>query len=112
MIYCSSPSRTVSCKVAGMKQILLMIVAVAIVGCGKKEDGRPQSDVKAPSLTTSTKPEPQTKPKESTEEEIPLSEATKLKIARAESGDADAQEGLAVRYRGGIGLAKDTEKAA
>ena len=54
-----------------------MIVAAAIVGCGKNEDGRPQSDAKAPSPTTSTNPEPQAKPKESTEEEIPLSEYDK-----------------------------------
>ena len=89
-----------------MKQILLMIVTVAIVRCGKKEDGRPQSDAKAPSPTTSTKPEHKLSPKN------PLSEAAKLEIAQAESGDADAQYELAVRYRGGIGLAKDKEKAA
>ena len=112
---------------ARMKQILLMLIAVVMVGCGKKDESAPQVeqklpqsgvvkeqevDPKAPSPTTSTKPEPQAKPKESTEEEIPLSEAAKQKIARAESGDADAQYGLAVDYREGIGLAKDAGKSA
>jgi hypothetical protein len=110
-----------------MKQILIMLIAVVMVGCGKKDESAPQVeeklpqsglvkeqevDPKVPSPTTSTKPEPQAKPKESTEEEIPLSEVTKQKIARAESGDADAQYGLAVMYRAGIGLAKDAGKSA
>jgi len=112
---------------ARMKQILIMLIAVVMVGCGKKDESAPQVeeklpqsglvkeqevDPKVPSPTTSTKPEPQAKPKESTEEEIPLSEVTKQKIARAESGDADAQYGLAVMYRAGIGLAKDAGKSA
>ena len=112
---------------ARMKQILIMLIAVVMVGCGKKDESAPQVeeklpqsglvkeqevDPKVPSPTTSTKPEPQAKPKESTEEEIPLSEVTKQKIARAESGDADAQYGLAVDYRAGIGLAKDAGKSA
>jgi hypothetical protein len=34
---CSRWVRRVSCRVAGMKQVLLMIAVVALVGCGKKE---------------------------------------------------------------------------
>ena len=112
---------------ARMKQILLMLIAVVMVGCGKKEESAPQVeeklpqsglvkeqevDPKVPSPATSTKPEPQTKPKESTEEEIPLTEGDKELIAQAESGDADAQFRVGVRYQAGIGLAKDAEKAA
>jgi len=112
---------------ARMKQILIMLIAVVMVGCGKKDESAPQVeeklpqsglvkeqevDPKVPSPTTSTKPEPQAKPKESTEEEIPLSEFTKQEIARAESGDTDAQYRLGVSYQAGIGLAKDAGKSA
>ncbi len=38
MIYYSSLTGTISCKMARMKQIFLMIVAGALVGCGKKEE--------------------------------------------------------------------------
>ena len=65
-----------------MKQLLLLIMTVVLVGCGKKEDGKPQSAAKTPSPTTSTKSEPQTEPTDSdTEKEKPLSEGTKLLIA-------------------------------
>ena len=112
---------------ARMKQILIMLIAVVMVGCGKKDESAPQVeeklpqsglvkeqevDPKVPSPTASTKLEPQAKPKESTEEEILLSEFTKQEIARAESGDADAQYGLGVCYQAGIGLAKDAGKSA
>ncbi len=49
---CSRWVRRVSCRVAGMKQILLMIAVGALVGCGKKE--HPQASA---GNTEATKPE-------------------------------------------------------
>ena len=89
-----------------MKQLLLLIMTVVLVGCGKKEDGKSQSNAKTPSPTTSTKPEPQTEPIDTdtdAEKEKPLSESTKLLIAQAEKGDADAAEKLGDMYYVGFG---------
>jgi predicted small lipoprotein YifL len=70
-----------------MKQVLLMIAVVALVGCGKKEPVQP-------SATNSTTPPP--------------FEETK---AKAEAGDAKAQYNLGVMYRTGQGVEQDFKEA-
>ena len=70
-----------------MKQILLMIEFVALVGCEKKEPVQP-------SASTSTTP----------------SEFEEIK-AKAEAGDADAQFNLGVMYRKGQGMEQDYKEA-
>jgi len=104
-----------------MKQLLLLIMTVVLVGCGKKEEGKPQSNAKTPSPTTSTKSDPQTEPTDTdtdtdtdadAEKEKPLSESTKLLIAQAEKGDADAAEKLGDMYYVGFGgVSKDGKEA-
>jgi len=96
-----------------MKQLLLLIMTVVLVGCGKKEEGKPQSTAKTPSPTTSTKSDPKTVPTDSdSEKEKPLSESTKLLIAQAEKGDADAAEKLGDMYYVGFGgVSKDGKEA-
>ena len=89
-------------------------MAVVLVGCGKKEDGKPQSKAKTPSSTPSTKPEPQTEPIDTdtdAEKEKPLSESTKLLIAQAEKGDADAAEKLGQMYYTGFGVSRDGKES-
>ena len=65
---------------AGMKQVLLMIAVVALVGCGKKETPKPQEQTKAPSKPTvpdSKKSQPKPTPKKKTPK--PKPEPTKAK---------------------------------
>ena len=70
-----------------MKQILLMIAVVALVGCGKKEPVQP-------SATNSTTPSPFAETK-----------------AKAEAGDAEAQYNLGVMYHQGLGVEHDFREA-
>jgi len=80
----------------------------------KKEEGKPQSAAKTPSPTTSTKSEPQTESTDTdadAEKEKPLSEDTKLLIAQAEKGDADAAEKLGDMYYLGMNVPKDGKEA-
>ena len=70
-----------------MKQLLLMIAVVALVGCGKKEPVQP-------SASNSTTP----------------SEFEETK-ASAEAGDADAQYNLGELYRNGQGVEQDFKEA-
>ena len=89
-----------------MKQILLMIAAVALVGCGKKpaeesvfEQGRP--DVTKPS-----------KPPAKTEAQIePEAKAFAEAKAKAEAGDAEAQYNLGLMYANGQGVEQDDKEA-
>ena len=70
-----------------MKQILLMIALVALVGCGKKEPVQP-------SVSNSTTP-------------LPFAETK----AKAEAGDADAQYNLGWMYDEGEGVEQDFKEA-
>ena len=81
---------------AGMKQILLMLIAVVMVGCGKKEAGKPQAQpaVKAPSTSAPKEPTQQTKPTELTEAEKEFAETK----AMAEAGEAWAYYPLGWMY--------------
>ena len=92
--------------------MMLLALGLCLIGCGKKEEGKPQSNAKTPSPTTSTKSEPQTEPTDTdtdtdTEKEKPLSEGTKLLIAQAEKGDTDAAEKLGDMYTIGMNVPKD-----
>jgi len=70
-----------------MKQILLMIAVVALVGCGKKEPVQPSaSDLATPPPFAETK-------------------------AKAEARDADAQFNLGVMYYQGLGVEQDFKEA-
>ena len=85
-----------------MKQILLMIAVVALVGCGKKpaeesvfNQGRPDA----------TKP---SKPPAKTEAQIePENKELAETKAKAEAGFANAQNNLGVMYGMGQGMEQD-----
>ena len=62
-----------------MKQILLMIAVVAVVGCGKKEPVQPSA-----TNTEATKPEKETG-KETTQPTTPNTEATKPEPTKAKA---------------------------
>ena len=84
---------------AGMKQILLMIAVVALVGCGTT------SWVSDPSNENNVKIEAADKDK-------PLPKDFKSLKALAEEGDARAQLQMGHVYRRGEGVRKDSESAA
>jgi len=71
-----------------MKQILLMLIAVVMMGCGKKEPAQPS----ASDLTTAPQPFEETK-------------------AKAEAGDAEAQHNLGAMYFFGQGVGRDEKEA-
>jgi len=86
-----------------MKQILLMIAVVALVGCGKKEDGNtgvvdPAPNSPLPNSSATDNPEPF---------------AAKLleTKAKAEAGDAEAQSNLGFMYDTGQGVEQDFKEA-
>ncbi|MDG1833284.1 MAG: tetratricopeptide repeat protein, partial [Verrucomicrobiota bacterium] len=92
-----------------MKQILLMLIAVVMVGCGKKEAGKPQAqpDVKAPSTSAPKEPTLQTKPTELTGAEKEFSETK----AKAEAGEAWAQYNIGWMYGVGKGVEQDDKES-
>ena len=92
-----------------MKQILLMLIAVVMVGCGKKEAGKPQAQpaVKAPSTSAPKEPTLQTKPTELTGAEKEFAETK----AKAEAGEVWAQDYLAWMYGVGKGVEQDGKEA-
>jgi len=71
-----------------MKQILLMISVVALVGCGKKEPVQPSA-----SNTEATKPEKE-RGKEATQPTTPKPEATKPEATKPEPTKAKATAGV------------------
>ena len=84
-----------------------MIVAVAMVGCGKKEASKPQTDAEGPSNAAPKESALPTKLKEPTKAEKEFTE-TKVK---AEMGIAVAQYNLGNMYDEGVGIPKDGKKA-
>ena len=94
---------------AGMKQILLLLTAVVMVGCGKKEVGKPQAQPDEKGLSTSAPKEPtqQTKPTELTEAEKEFAETK----AKAEAGEAWAYYNLGWMYANGEGVEQNFKEA-
>ena len=90
-----------------MKQILLMIALVALVGCGKKPIEESVFDLGRPDITKPSKPPAKTE--EQIEAENKAFDEAK---AKAEAGDAEAQYSLGVMYDSGEGVAEDKKKAA
>ena len=82
-----------------MKQILLMIAVVALVGCGKKPAEESVFDQGRPDITKPSKPPAKTEAQ--IEAENKAFAETK---AKAEAGDAEAQFNLGFMYRKGQGV--------
>ena len=94
---------------AGMKQILLLLIAVVMVGCGKMEVGKPQAqpDEKGRSTSAPKEPTQQTKPTELTEAEKEFAETK----AKAEAGEAWAYYNLGWLYANGEGVEQNFKEA-
>ncbi len=89
-----------------MKTLLAVIsLGLLLVGCGKKEVGKPQTDAKAPSTAAPKEP---AQPSASDLTTPPPFAETK---AKAEEGDAIAQSNLGFMYRQGQGVAQDFKEA-
>ena len=84
-----------------MKQIILMIAVVVLVGCGKKPAEEPVFDQGRPDVTKPSKPPAKT--------EAQIEAETK---AKAEAGDAIAQYNLGVMYNKGEGVEWNFKEAA
>ena len=89
-----------------MKQILLMIALVALVGCGKKPAEESVFDQGRPDITKPS--EPPAKTEAQIEAENKAFAETK---AYAEAGGAEAQHNLGVMYYRGEGAEKDFKEA-
>ena len=83
-------------RVGGMNKLILTLLLILCVplGCGKKEQVKPQANAKTTPASSPKEPAAQSKPKEPTEAEKKFLE-TKTK---AERGDADAQFDLSGLY--------------
>ena len=80
-----------------MKQILLMIVVVALVGCGKKPTEESVFDQGRPDITQPSKLPAKTEAQIEAENKA-------FAEAKAETGDASAQNNLGVMYANGKGV--------
>jgi TPR repeat protein len=83
-----------------MKQILLMIAVVALVGCGKKPAEESVFDQGRPDVTKPSKPPAKTEAQVEAENK-----------AKAEAGDATAQSNLGFMYEKGQGVEQDFKEA-
>ena len=82
-----------------MKQILLMIAVVALVGCGKKPAEESVFEQERPDITKPSKPPAKTEAQIEPENK----ELAETK-AKAESGFANAQNNLGFMYANGKGV--------
>ena len=85
-----------------MKQILLMIALVAMVGCGKKPAEESVFDQGRPDVTKPSKPPAKTEAQIEAE-----NKAFAVTKAKAEAGDVDAQFYLGVMYGFGNGVGQN-----
>jgi TPR repeat protein len=95
----------------GMKQVLVMMAAVFLVGCGNKDDGN-IGEGEPSAIDRIEDPLPFSMPKKSSAGYVPPNPSKFLEIkTKAEAGDAKAQFDLCFMYGEGLGVPQNDEES-